>query len=362
MTRGEGLAIRVAQQSLASPRFDDPAALVAWMGAVQAQDVAGARWAIGMRLRSATDAALLAACDEGRLLRTHVLRPTWHLVAPQDIRWLLALTAPRVHVANGFSYRTHGLDARRLARGADVIGRALQGHRHLTRTELGEQLRAARLPHAGSALAHVVMFAELEGLICSGPMRGRQFTYALIDERVPPAAPLAPDEAVGELARRYFTSHGPATLRDFVWWSGLTTVQARRGIAVAGRTLERRECDGREHWLAADAPVSAARPSPVFLLPNYDEFLIAYRDRQWTTRAGTKAAAYGPASSLPHQLLVSGRVEGAWRRRERADAIEITIECWRRLTRPERQALAGQARRLEAFAGRTVTTTMNEPA
>ena len=253
------LAARFANQQLVKPEFRDPANLVAWMGAVQAQDFPGARWALGMRLSGATDLDILDAFDEGRILRTHILRPTWHFVAPADIRWMLAVSAPRMHVANGSSYRTNGLESSSLPRGAAIICRALEGGRHLTRGELGDQLASAGLPHTGSALAHIVMFAELEALICSGPLRGRQFTYSLLDERVPPAASLDPDEALGELARRYFTSHGPATVRDFAWWSGLTTTLVRRGLAVAGRHLARREADGREHWFAAAAPAARKR-------------------------------------------------------------------------------------------------------
>lgn len=353
------LRLRFAGHCLTRHPFRDPADLVAWLGAVQAQDFPGARWALGLRLAGVDDAAIRRAFDEGRILRTHVLRPTWHLVAPHDIRWLLALTGPRVQKANGFSYRTNGLDRTRLVRGAEVIVRALEGGRHLTRAELRERLVAAKLPHGGNAIAHLIIYAELEGLICSGPLRGRQGTYALLDERVPPTAPLDPDEALGELTRRYFTSHGPATIRDFTWWAGLTAAQAKRGIEIAGTALASREIDGLACWFAPSVARTARRGRPnVLLLPNFDEFLVAYRDRQWTMRPGTPAARYGLATPLPHQVLIDGVVEGAWRRRDGDDGVELTVQLWRPLDRIGRTALAAQADRLAAFLGARATMTM----
>jgi hypothetical protein len=262
---------------------------------------------------------------------------------------MLALSAPRVHVANGFSYRRDGLEPKALARGAHAIARALEGGHHLTRTELAAVLKRARLPHAGQALAYMVMHAELEAVICSGPRRGKQFTYALLDERVPAAPALTKDEALAELVRRYFTSHGPATIRDFTWWSGLTVAQTRAGLALAGTAVESRELDGRTYWQApAVAPPKSRRPL-VRLLPIYDEFLIAFRDRQWASSALSEAPLARTPNTFAHQLVVDGRVEGSWIQVRGSQEVTIQVTPWARLTDRIRKAVELEADRYGRF-------------
>jgi len=206
---------RLREQRLAGPPAATPADVVRWLGAVQAQEFAEAKWSLAER-GDGTDDAVEASFARGEILRTHVLRPTWHFVAREDVRWLLRLTRPRVHALNRFMYGKLGLGADVLARGQAELARALAGGEALTRRELAGRLAAAGLPAAGLALGYVLMHAELEEVICSGPRRGRQQTYVLLDDRVPGGGPELPRErALAELAQRYFSSHGPATIRDF---------------------------------------------------------------------------------------------------------------------------------------------------
>jgi hypothetical protein len=342
------LAARIANQRLTGSTLRRPEDVVSWMGAVQAQEFGPARWGLGQRMATSTDAAVEAAFNAGRILRTHVLRPTWHFVHPRDIRWMLKLSAPRVHVANGFSYRRDGLDARVRVRAAKVIARALE-NQHLTRTELAAVLKNAKLPHAGQALAYIVMHAELEGVICSGPRRGKQFTYALLDERVPPSPTLSYDDALAELARRYFTSHGPATMRDFTWWSGLTVAQARTGIGLLGTTLERVEIEGRTCWQTPAAAPRATRAPVVRLLPIYDEFLVAFRDREWVRSAAAESPVTMTPNTFAHQLVVNGRVEGSWTQVRGPREVEVRVTPWATLATPVRQAVGGEVDRYSAF-------------
>ena len=176
---------RLRNQHLAGRGLADPAAIVAWLGAVQSQDYAGAKWGLAQRGHGITDRAIDDAFDRGRILRTHMMRPTWHFVAPDDIRWIQSLTAPRVHAANGSMYRTLELDPKTLATSRRTMARALSKHDSLTRPELQTALRRAGIPAEGHRLAYLVMDAELEQVICSGPRRGKQFTYALLDRRAP---------------------------------------------------------------------------------------------------------------------------------------------------------------------------------
>lgn len=307
---------RLHNQRIAGEKFETAADAVKWLGAVQSQDYAGAKWAVGQRMLRATDADVDRAFNAGDILRTHVMRPTWHFVHPADVRWLLALTAPRVHLLNGTMYRKLELDDALLKRSAKVLTKALQGGKHLERTQLGEVLAKAGIVADGIRLGYIVHWAELEALVCSGPRRGKQFTYALLEERVPPAKPLKRDEALAELVKRYFTSHGPATAHDFSWWSGLTLADARAGVASLGSQLTHEVIDGQTYWFAPSA-VSASftkgKSPQVYLLPNYDEY-ISYKDRSAVFESQYADRLDIQAGGLPHFLVIDGQIVGAWRR------------------------------------------------
>ncbi len=217
MTKPDIAIQRLHHQQIENTNLKAPSEVVAWLGAMQAQDYAAAKWALGLRLQHVTDADVEQAFAEGKILRTHVLRPTWHFVTPEDIRWLLKLTAPRVQVFNAYQYRQLELHDAIFKRGHDIFIKILQGRKQLTRSELATTLEQAGIAAKGSRLAHIVMQAELEGIICSGARRGKQFTYALLEERAPHAKHLERDEALAELVKRYFSIHGPATVQDFVW-------------------------------------------------------------------------------------------------------------------------------------------------
>jgi hypothetical protein len=253
-------------------------------------------------------------------------------------------------------WRQMGLDAKAFTRGTMVIERALGDGRCLTRAELGEELLRARRPLAGFRLAHLALYAELEGMICSGPRRGKQSTYALISNRAPRASKLDRDDALGELVKRYLQSHGPATIRDFVWWSGLTTPDARRGIEIA--KAARREHDGLTYWTVGAAR-STTRKQLAHLLPIYDEYLVAYRDREVVPHAPSVTAAYGRPVNFQHAVIVDGQVAGTWRITRTARAIAMRATMLRRLTPRERRAVADAAKRYERFQGAPVALTID---
>ncbi len=270
--------LRLRNQRLSGARFSQPEQVVAWLGAVQAQEYADSKWALALRMRRTSEAAIERALSSGAILRTHVLRPTWHFVAAADIRWMLALTGPRVSARMSPYNRTLELDADEFRRSRKVIVRSLRGGRQLTRQELKAALQKAGIRTDGvQRLAHIVMQAELDAVICSGARRDNQFTYALLDERVPASPTMSRDDALAELTRRYFRSHGPAQVSDFVWWSGLTTGDARSGLEMVERDLNREVIDGKTYWLSR-AAAGEEEPS-AYLLGLYDEYLIAYKDR-----------------------------------------------------------------------------------
>jgi len=334
-------AERLHRQRLTAPASADPAALVSWFGAVQAQDYRAAKWALAVRMRGAvTDAYIERAFNDARIVRTHVMRPTWHFVSATDIRWLLALTAPRVHRAIAFGRRQNDLPDATVRRAARVIERSLSKRACMTRPELGSCLAAAGIRATGVRLAIAVIYAELEGLICSGPLRGSQHTYMLLEQRVPQVKPCSRDEALGELATRYFQSHGPATVRDFVWWSGLTVGDARRALEIArGQSATH---DGLTYWTVGPRrPIASAAPS-VHLLPAYDEYLVAYRDKLAVPR---DSAFFG---LLPPAILSNGRIVGTWK--AAAGAPTVMTDLARRLSSAERQRLGRELRRYSQFA------------
>ena len=322
------------------------------MGAVQAQEYGPARWGLGLRSRaSITDAAVHRAVDQGRILRTHILRPTWHFVTPADIRWMLALTAPRVQRIMASYDRQIGLDSTVMTRAAGILEQILGNGACLTRQELGPHLQRAGLPVGNRELAHIAMYAELEGLICSGPRRGKQPTYALLTDRAPAAKGLQRDEALAELVKRYFRSHGPATVRDFVWWSGLTSADAKRGLQMI--RARGREVEGLKYWtVGRDSRRSGRTKTSLHLLPIYDEFLVAYRDLQAVPRP-----AY-LMGNFQHALVIGGQVAGTWRITTTAKRVAINVETLRRLTAAERRALAREVARYQRFLGHPTSLTV----
>jgi hypothetical protein len=291
----------------------EAAEVVRTLGAVQAQDYLGARWAIAQRTTGLTETDVERAIASGAVLRTHVLRPTWHFVLPKDVHWMLALTAPRIRAAMAFYNRYHELDATVFRKSHAAIERALRDGDHLTRLELSAAL--ARVGVVSSErLIGLLMQAELDRVIISGPRRGKQFTYALFDERVPAAPTRDRDDALHDLTRRYFATRGPATVQDFAWWSGLTIADAKRGVETAGSFLTRETLDGDAYW---HVPVTRApRPKRVaHLLPNFDEYFVGFRNRSAIAERLRGVRADRRVDALMgHVVCVDGQIVGGWRR------------------------------------------------
>ncbi len=347
------LQLRLANQHLAQQHLTDPRAIVAHLGAVQSQDYPAALWALGLRLANATRASLEYAVNGGTILRTHVLRPTWHFVAPEDIRWMLALTAPRIKRAMASRDRELGLNDETVARTNTVITRVLEGGKQLTRTELRDALQVAGIAVAdGSVLSHLVSRAELDGVVCSGAPRGKQHTYALLEERVPRAPMRERDEAVAELAGRYFASHGPATLNDFAWWSGLTVVDGRRGLEAHGSRFVSEQACGLTYWFAASSAPDTALASAALLLPNYDEFTVAYRSRE-LFYAREFVWRPGPRDDVPfgNVIVIGGQVVGMWQRSLVKERLRIEPKWFNPPSRRQETAFSDAAQRYAAFVG-----------
>ena len=342
---------RLASQHLIKPTFTNVTEVVRALGAVQAQDYASAKWALALRCPSATDSVVEQAIADGTIVRTHVLRPTWHFVDPADIRWLLALTAPRVIARMSPYDRQLELDADTYRRSNAAITRALRDGRHSTREEIGHVLKGERIRTDSIRVAHLLMRAELDGIVCSGARRGKQFTYALLESRIPPARPVDRDEALLELTRRYFSTRGPATPQDFAWWSGLTVGDAKRGIDIAGGELQREEIDGTSYW-STESVVPPAGVRTAHLLPNYDEYFIGYKDRGAILEL---VRAVKPRSTLSgltaHVIAVDGQIVGGWKRALKRNGVVVELNPVIALTGPQRKAISVAVERYGAFLG-----------
>ena len=346
---------RLASQFLIGTPLETPEEVVRTLGAVQSQDYAGGQWAIGMRTRVSTAADVEAAFASGAILRTHVLRPTWHFVLREDIRWMLQLTGPRVSAVMGIYNEKFGLTPSIYRRSHRVIEKALGAGVPLTRRELAESLRAAVIDTSEFRLVRLVMQAEVDGLICSGPRRGSQFTYALLDDRAPAAAGMDRDEALARLARIYFRTRGPASAHDFAWWTGLTVGDARRAMDILGPTLARIDVDGRHLGVIETDRIAPPAAKVGHLLPNYDEYFIGHRDRSFIgLRLGGVDLVTGGDARIGHVVLVGGQLVGGWKRIGAPKETTVDATFMTRISRDERAAIDRARARLEEFLGQPV--------
>ncbi len=349
---------RLNNQKLLQTTFTKPDQVVSRLGAVQAQDYAGAKWAVAQRINGITDAALDQAFADGAILRTHLLRPTWHFVTPADIRWMLMLTAPRVHAVSAFMYRQLELNKAIIRKSYAVLERTLRGNKQLTRTELGAAFNKAGIVAEGMRLGYFMMSAELDGIICSGARKGRQFTYALLEERVPQVKALKRDEALAELIKRYFTTRGPATLHDFMWWSGLTMVDAKSGIEMVKSEFMHEDINGKTYWFSESKPPAKEKSPIAYLLPNYDEYFIGFKDRSAIGNRITWSNLDESSSAfIAHILFIDGQIVGGWKRTFKKNEAVVELNLLTNLTTVENQAISAAAERYSEFLGMPVTLT-----
>jgi hypothetical protein len=335
--------IRLGSQQITSPVFHTPNEVVGHLGAVQAQDYAAMKWAIGLRLPGATEATIEQAISDREIVRTWPLRGTLHVVSAADVHWILALCAPRMIARAAYRHRQLELDDATLHRSVKLLRRALKGGKQWTRPEIAAALERDGVTTKGQRLIHIIQHAALHGVICHGPRRGKQFTFALLDEWVPAPKPLERSDAVAELARRYFLSHGPATIRDFTWWSGLTVADARAGIESAGSQLVSEVVDGHAYWFNPDA-APASTKNACWLLPAFDEYVVAYTDRSASGARLGEAPFPTRGGILDPVVVIDGQVVGTWRRAVERGQVVVKTTPLTRLTTREKKSIVEAAR------------------
>jgi hypothetical protein len=321
--------LRLRNQQIASTNFKTVKELVGWMGAMQAQDYNQAKWAIGARLPRLTEEQIESAFNQGEIIRTHLMRPTWHFVSSDDIYWLLELTAKQIKSTTKSRHRDLGLTENDLKKSKEVLLKSLEGNRSLTREELSDQLNRAGINTFEQRLPHILMDAEIDGIICSGAISGKKQTYALLAERVPGKQTFTKNEALTLLAKKYFTSHGPATLADFVWWSGLPVTDARKAIEMNKTTLISETIGNDTYWLSDSINISTTSPESVYLLPAFDEYLISYKNRSAAITIDHHSKAISNNGIFRPIIVVNGQISGLWKRTIKKDKTLIELDHFR---------------------------------
>jgi hypothetical protein len=333
--------IRLHNQQIARHAFERPDQVVAWLGAVQAQDYLGGLWAVGLRLEGATEREIERALDDRTIIRTWPMRGTLHFVAADDARWMTELMAPRILAGNARRLeREHGIDDKVTGHARDLLQRALEGGRQLSRDAIYSTLEADGIAASGGRGLHLLWRLAQEGLLCFGGREGKQQTFALLDEWLPGARRLERDAALAELARRYFTGHGPATIQDCMWWSGLTVADVRAGLAMVAPELDKAEIDGVTHWFSRSIEIPPRKTgATAHLLPNYDEYIVGYKDRSLIyTPPDDNANSSGIVFS--NTVVLDGKVVGTWKRTIGARDVRVATTLLAPLNKAERRAVA----------------------
>lgn len=347
-------AQRLHNQQIESPHSHTPAEIVAWLGALQGQDYTGAKWSVGLRLPGSTDAQIEQAIADRQIVRTWLIRGTLHLVAAVDLRWITALIAPRLIAGNARRYAELELDAETLVRSNNLIAAALQGGELLDRPALFAILQQNGISTQEQRGFYMLQHASLDGLICQGVTRANQPTFMPLDGALPAPPAMPRDQALAELARRYFTSHGPASLKDYVAWSGLTTAEARAGLEAVKTQLVQDTYAGEAYWRPASTPAAAAAPV-VHMLPGFDEYVLGYRDRSAVLdlQHAQKICPGGNGVFYP-TMVVDGQIVGTWKRTLKKNKAIISAQ-------PFDQPLSAAARQAFSAAAQTYGTFLNMP-
>ena len=342
---------RLQNQQIEYPRFENPAEVLSWLGAIQGQDYLGAKWSIGLRVLNSTDAQIEQAIADNKIVRTWLMRGTLFLLAAEDLRWMLQLLAPRVIQGTTRRYRELELDDKTLSRSRDIIVKALEGRKQHTRRELLAILEENSISTTGQRGIHMLQYASMCGLIFQGTVKNNNPVFMLLDEWLPSAKPMLREKALAELAQRYFISRAPATLHDFAWWGGLTMADARTGLEGIKHLLIEESIDGTGYWLPQDATFKAAPDSPtVYTPPGFDEYLLGYkvRDMMLDPQHAEKVCP-GKNGVFYPTIVRDGQMIATWKRTVKPKKMIVEMQPFESMTKPEIEAFTTAIQRFGDF-------------
>lgn len=355
MTYQEISYTRLTAQQISNTNFTKPGQIVAHLGAMQAQDFQSSLWAIGLRLPGSVLTDIEAAINNHEIIRTWPMRGTLHFVAADDVRWMLKLLTPKVISGSAKRHRDLELDERVFAKAKNLFEKALAGNKILTRNELFEILQSNGIDPKNQRGYHIIIYLCQTGFVCLGPHQGKQPAFVLLDEWVPKTKELDREASIVEITKRYFTSHGPATIADFAWWAGLNIADIKIGLAQAGSSIIREVVEGQEYWMPHVSP-KIPTASGVYLLPAFDEYLLGYKDRSAVLHEDHKhKLAPGNNGMFMPTIIIDGQVAGLWKRLIGAKTIKITLDLFRPLSQEEEAQVMDKLRGFSAFADKEIT-------
>jgi hypothetical protein len=320
--------LRLQNQQLINSKFKTAQNIVGWMGAMQAQDFEMAKWAVGIRLSGSTEKVIESAINNGEIIRTHLMRPTWHFVSSDDIYWMFELTAPQIKASMKFRDKQLELTDKIYKKSNSIIERSLKGNNHLSREELISELKKAKIAVDMNRASHLLMRAELDGIVCSGIMKDRKPTFALLGERVIKKEAFSKEEALVRLAKTYFTSHGPATIQDFAWWSGLTVFESKQALEMVKSELLSESLGQNTFWFSKRISGNKTQQEKVYLLPSFDEYIISYKDRSAIFPHDDFKKAVSNNGVFRPVIIINGQVAGIWKRVIKKDKIIIELRLF----------------------------------
>jgi hypothetical protein len=341
--------LRLVNQHIDGDRLKTIKELVQWMGAIQAQDYTMSKYAIGVRLKNASDSTIEEAINKAEIIRTHVLRPTWHFVAAEDIRWMLELTAKNLNRLLSSNNKRLELDDKTFKKANTIIEKLLRDGKHLTRKEIMSALEKKGIPTNDLRAIHIMFRAETDLVVCNGIKREKQFTYALFDERVSLSKKLSKEEALAELARRYFLSHGPATIQDFSWWSGLSMTDAKNALELIKQDLVSEKYKDNVYWYSSKQE-QKIKSNKLFLLPSFDEFLISYKSRNISLDDRFASNAFTTNGIFNPIIVHNAKVIGTWKPQYKKD-IAIKEYFFSTPTENQKQLCVSAFNKFKKFMG-----------
>ena len=346
---------RLTAQQITAAKFKTPVSLVSWMGAMQAQDYEMAKWAIGIRLPGSNLTTIEKAIDKADIIRTHVLRPTWHFIVPADVHWMLALSAPNIKTAMRTRDKQLGLTEALIRKANLAMQKVLRDGNHLTREELMHHLMQKKIDANPERMTHFLVHAEVNALICSGKMKNKKATYALLDERVAAPEKIEKDEALGKLAQKYFQSHGPATLKDFTWWSGLSIKDSTKALDIMREEFSSAKLNDIVYWFSNKIEFSKVYKKPVFALPAFDEFVISYKNRDHLLSETMHSRAISSNGIFRPMIVIDGKVEGLWSRTFNKDKLIISCNYFDELNKSQQLRVTKSMKMFAGFLGKELS-------
>lgn len=349
MTPTDISILRIQNQQVEGSKYNTPEELVGWMGAMQAQDFAMAKWAVGVRVPGSTEESVEKAYNQGKILRTHLMRPTWHLVSADDISWMLELTAPQIKRILKTNDKRFEFDETVYSACITMLEKMLSYEQCMTREELVREFENIHIRTDENRLSHIMIVAELAGVVCSGPLRGNKLTYALLADRVPKKMTFTRDEALATLATRYFSSHGPATVHDFVWWSGLNLTDARKALEIVKSGLISEIIDSETYWMATGSANRRIDCQQVRLLPAYDEILIGYANRSAALATIHNKKTISDNGIFRPIIVENGQIKGLWKRNAVKDKVFIEATVFQPVGEETKREIEAEAKRVGAF-------------